>query len=384
MSDRKNIKHNVERLLWAMSAGRCEKCGRLIYKHPATNTIGNFSQIAHNLPVSDFGPRSEFKAKYKIIDPKLDVDNVNNLLLLCYDCHKEIDEINPQDYTPDLLRQIKNDFEEFILKSTNIERIKQTIAVTYSPNLHGRQQTITGIQLALFPDKYIDKQIDLTLRNSAFQSADKEFFKTEEKNLVRIFNQKITPILEDNKNENLDLSVFAIGPIPLLVRLGTLLSNKTCIDVYQLKKSPASTWEWESSKDDFDYKIEVLQKVSNPKRIVVIFSISGSVNKALVQNDLSWEDATVIELKTTCSPNDDVLRTKAQLNKFVVSYRQLKEELLAMCEERSMVHVFAAVPVSVAVEIGRHWNSNVDLPMAIYNFTNGKYEKAIIIGEKDE
>lgn len=55
-----------------------------------------------------------------------------------------------------------------------------------------------------------------------------------------------------------------------------------------------------------------------------------------------------------------------------------------MCEKRSMVHVFAAVPVSVAVEIGRHWNSNVDLPMAIYNFTNGKYEKAIIIGEKDE
>lgn len=47
MAERKKISKNTERLLWAMSAGRCEKCGRLIYKHPLSGVIGNFAQIAH-------------------------------------------------------------------------------------------------------------------------------------------------------------------------------------------------------------------------------------------------------------------------------------------------------------------------------------------------
>ena len=103
MAERKKINPMTEKLLWAMSAGRCEKCGRLIYRHPLNNVVGNFAQIAHNLPVSDKGPRAEFK----IIDPKVDINNVSNLLLLCYDCHKEIDEIQPDKYPPYLLKQMK-------------------------------------------------------------------------------------------------------------------------------------------------------------------------------------------------------------------------------------------------------------------------------------
>lgn len=80
MSKRKHISQNTERLLWAMSAGRCEKCGRLIYQHPLSKSIGNFAQIAHNLPVSDNGPRSE----YKQIDETKSIDDIKNLLLLCY------------------------------------------------------------------------------------------------------------------------------------------------------------------------------------------------------------------------------------------------------------------------------------------------------------
>ena len=92
-----------------MSAGRCEKCGRLLYRHPLSDTVGNFAQIAHNLPVSEFGPRANFKAQVKKIDPNLDVDDVNNLLLLCYDCHREIDHIKPDAYPPNILKQIKDD-----------------------------------------------------------------------------------------------------------------------------------------------------------------------------------------------------------------------------------------------------------------------------------
>lgn len=383
MTKRKKISHNTERLLWAMSAGRCEKCGRLIYQHPLSKVIGNFAQIAHNLPVGEDGPRSNYKLHYKQIDSSLNIDNIQNLLLLCYDCHKEIDETRIQDYPPELLKKMKADFEEFVVKATNIERIKPTIALKYSANLHGQRLLVTGIQKALFPDKVIAQEVDLTLKNSSFFVGDSQFWAIEEKNLERIFSNRVVPVIENYQNGFINISVFAIAPIPLLVKLGELLSNKHNIDVYQLKKSPILTWEWENTDDDIEYETCHIQICENPRKIILIFSLSGLVKHDDVKKVLPWDNTTVIEIKTN-EPFDDFLRSEKQLEKFVRCYRHLKEKLRNMCESNVMIHVFAAVPVSVAVEIGRQRNNTVDLPLTIYNYTNSAYEKAIVIGEKYE
>lgn len=380
VSERVTISRKTERMLWAMTAGRCEKCGRLIYKHPLSGTIGNFAQIAHSLPVAQ-GARSEYKKKYKTIDPNLDVNNIDNLLLLCYDCHQEIDKINADKYPPEVLRRIKGDFQEFVLKATNIKRNIATIAIRYSANLHNSKLQITGIYKALFPDKYIEKEFDLTLKNSEFHVGDTNFWQLEEQNLIRRYNHTLLPELENYNNTALNLSVFAIGPIPLLVKLGSLLSNKQSVDVYQLKKSPVQSWEWESTDDDTDYEVTFIQQNANPQKIVLILSLSGLIRHEEVRQAVDWEYATVVEVKTNHKPSDDYLRNKRQLEKFVRCYQQLKERLRNLCKTNIMVHVFAAVPVSIAVEIGRHRNPTTDLPMTIYNYTKGAYEKAIIIGE---
>ncbi len=381
MSQRKSIHKNTERLLWAMSAGRCEKCGRILYMHPINKVVGNFAQIAHNLPVGKNGPRSGYKTK--IINPDVDIDDVNNLLLLCYDCHQEIDKIRPHDYPPEKLAIMKSDFEQFVYKATELERIIPTLALKYSPNLHGQQHPIYGIHNALFPDKVIDKELDITLKDSQFFVGDSNYWEIEEKNLINSFAKRVTPAIEDYKNGFMNISVFAIGPIPLLVKLGELLSNKHNIDVYQLKKTP-KTWEWETGKEDNEYKINYIQECKDPKRVVAIFSISGRVKLEEIQRAVTWDDALVVEVTVDGEPYDDFLRTKRQLQKFVKCYQVLKEQIRDKSRTGTMVHVFAAVPVSIAVEIGRQRNSTFDLPLTIYNYEKGKYEKAITIGETNE
>lgn len=375
MSKRKHISQNTERLLWAMSAGRCEKCGRLIYQHPLSKSIGNFAQIAHNLPVSDNGPRSE----YKQIDETKSIDDIKNLLLLCYDCHKEIDEIRPNDYPPELLNRMKSDFEQFIVKATNLQRIIPTIVLKYSPNLHGQRLLVSGIQNALFPDKVIEKELDITLKNSSFFVGDPKFWTIEEENLVRTFNRYVEPEIENYTNGFINVSVFAIAPIPLLVKLGELLSNKRNIDIYQLKKVP-STWEWETERSDIYYQISYLQEFRGSQKIIVIFSLSGEIKKDEVMAAISWDNSTVIEVKTNLKPYDDFLRSKKQLEKFIQSYQILREQLRKLGNSNTMVHIFAAVPISIAIEIGRQRNETFDLPLTIYNYANGAYEKAIVIG----
>ena len=380
MTKRKRLNPTTEKILWAMSSGRCEKCGRLIYQHPLSKVIGNFAQIAHNLPVANNGPRSNFK----VIDSNADINDVSNLLLLCYDCHREIDEIAPGKYPPEKLKRIKFDFEEFILKATNVERIEPTLVIKYSPNLHNKRLQVTGVQKALFPEKYIKEEVDLTLGNSAYAAGDTEFWSIEIGNLVRTFNQKVLPAIENYKDGFINISVFAIGPIPLLVKLGTLLSNKHNIDVYQLKKAPQSTWEWEYSESKTEYVINYIKEVNNPDKIIIMFSISGIIRYEEVQKCISTENSIVIEIRTNQAPFDDFLRNKVQLDKFVKCYQTIKEEIRNKCSKNVMVHMFLSVPVAAAVEIGRHWNMTVDLPFTVYNYTNGVYEKAITIGETNE
>lgn len=198
---------------------------------------------------------------------------------------------------------------------------------------------------------------------------------------MRIFNRCVEPEIENYTKGFSNVSVFAIAPTPLLVKLGELLSNKRNIDVYQLHKVP-STWEWETNGNDIDYQIIYLQEFRNPQKIIIILSLSGEIKKDEVMAATSWENATVIEIKTNFKPYDDFLRSKQQLETFIRSYQILREQLRKIGNANTMVHVFAAVPVSIAIEIGRQRNETFDLPLTIYNYTNGVYEKAIVIGEK--
>lgn len=77
----------------------------------------------------------------------------------------------------------------------NSKRVASTIVLKYSPNLHGKQIQITGVQKALFPDKVIDKEIDLTLMNSMTFVRDKNYWEIEINNLTQKYNQRLIPFL---------------------------------------------------------------------------------------------------------------------------------------------------------------------------------------------
>ena len=375
MSDRPKIPEKTKCILWAMSAGRCQKCGRLIYKHPKSDTISNFAQIAHCLPVGDKGPR----CKYKVVDENNDINDISNLLLLCYDCHDEIDNAKENEYTPYVLTQIKSDFELAVVKATNFTFSKPTKAIVYSPNLHGRQQIITGMFNALFPSKYIDGNIELTLKNyQNYENITKADWDVEKNNLIKLFNKKVLPLIEENGD---NLSIFAVGAIPLLVTLGSLLSNKGNIDVYQLRKTPSS-WEWESDIEDVKYSTNVIHEMDSSEDIIVLLSLSGKVNteNALKSKDFKNYSAYEISIE---NQNDDFLRTQNHLNDFIKAFRLLKEIYGKKCCKGAKLHIFGAIPNSIAIEIGRQRNSNFELPYVTYEYKSGEYSEAIEIGGVD-
>jgi hypothetical protein len=70
--------------------------------------------------------------------------------------------------------------------------------------------------------------------------------------LERLFSQRVKPRLAQGHVGH--LSVFALAPQPLLLKLGYHLSDITAAEVLQLYREPPD-WCWQTDPADFDYLV---------------------------------------------------------------------------------------------------------------------------------
>jgi len=92
----RHIPDQVKHELIAISGGRCEFCNQFLFVHKLTKEAGYFGNLAHIIAFSLLGPRA---------DDRLDratLNEVANLMLLCPECHKLVDD-NPESYTVEKL-----------------------------------------------------------------------------------------------------------------------------------------------------------------------------------------------------------------------------------------------------------------------------------------
>ena len=73
------------------------------------------------------------------------------------------------------------------------------------------------------------------------------------------------------------LSVLALAPIPLLVVLGHSLSNKVQTDFFQCHRDRRERWTWHEDKSAARYTARRKRAGSEPSRVVVMLSLSGTV-----------------------------------------------------------------------------------------------------------
>lgn len=88
-----------------LAAWRCQfaGCGRDLKRHGATGSVGRYSYFAHIVAASPNGPRGH------AVESRQLASELSNFLLLCDECHRLIDKINPAKYTVETLRKMRED-----------------------------------------------------------------------------------------------------------------------------------------------------------------------------------------------------------------------------------------------------------------------------------
>lgn len=354
-----NMSAKNQNLLWAISGGRCqyEGCNKILHTDILTKYRYNSAYIAHIVADSPDGPRGDHDRSHLLSD------NISNLILLCDVHHRLIDNVSVALHPESKLLDMKRKHEDRIQRLTSISPNMSTEIVLYSANI-GHNNALLSYHQACeaILDKYYpadDNAIEIGVKNICHSDDTKSYWSTEEENLCLQFNLKIKPKLMIGGSSH--YSLFALAPQPLLIRLGVLLNDIVNVRVYQ-KHRETSTWKWQTGLTNTDYKInEPTQKNKTP---VLAISLSANIDNGRIHKVLG-DNISVWEL-TIDTPNSDFLKTEELLSKFRITMRSLFNDIKT-CHGSVPLHVFPAMPLSAAVELGRVWMPKADMPLVIYD-----------------
>ena len=375
----RHIKKEVERELWARAAGRCQfnGCNRILYKSPVTQERVNISEKAHIYSFSEEGPRGwgPFKKKLQSLN------DVGNLMLMCHDCHKTIDQDKDGfKYSASLLQQWKKEHEHRVVTVTGIAANRKSHVVFYGSNIGEQSSPLQqeDAMEAMFPDRYPVSENTVCLSMScSHEDRSAAFWESESTHLQRVFNQKVFSLIESDPTKH--YSLFSLAPIPLLIQLGALFTDKISVDTYQPIREPKG-WHWQDYPDGFEFVIKKPDQISGDPVLVISLSdiISHERVKQVMGDNISIWELTVSEEHI----GNDNIRSKAQLSMMRTIIRKLMVLIKEAHGSTTPLSVFPAIAVSCSVEMGRARMPKADMPWRIYDQNNkeGKFINAITIG----
>jgi hypothetical protein len=338
---------------------RSNGCNKLLWQDEHTKVEFNSAYIAHIIADKPKGPRGHVTLSKQL------KEDISNLMLMCDTHHRLIDKEDEKGHPVERLREMKLKHEKRIEIATSIDEDKQSHIIFYGANIgkHNAPLSWQKASQAMLPEKVPaeSRAIELSLKNSSFQDSDTTFWRIEKENLNRLFNLNVKTRLSANEVKH--FSIFALAPIPLLIELGRLLSDIPAADVYQLHREPPN-WKWQNCPDDFKY---ILKEPDKRHKIVAInLSLSATIDNETRISKVFDREHSIWTL-TVDVPDNDYLKSKEQLLLFRQTFRILLNRIKDEHGEDASIHLFPAVPVSVAVEIGRVWMPKADLPIKVYD-----------------
>jgi len=350
-------------VLWARAAGRCQYPG--CNRHLIGDLISgiedkNFGFVAHIVADTPRGPRGD-----DVRSPLL-ANDVGNLMLLCYPHHKLIDVDDEAGHPEARLLAMKAAHENRIDIVSAIDADRASHVLRYAANIGGHQSPIAYEDLAqaMLPRLYPAegrRTIDIEMRGSGFQDDEPQFWQIERENLRRQFALKVRERVEARDIRH--LSVFALASQPLLIELGRLLCDIGAAEVFQRHREPQPGWGWPDDGPAIRYAVGEPSEIAGPPALVL--GLSANVKPDRI-TDVLGPGAAIWRIDAIDGHND-VMKRPEDLAEFRRLVRSTFNAIKARHGEAATIHLFPALPVSAAVEVGRVWMPKADLPLIIYD-----------------
>jgi len=377
---RRTIGEKRQLLLWVRAGGRCEfdGCNEYLFKHHVTLDAVKLAQIAHIVAFKPGGPRGN--------DPRRpdDIHAVENLMLLCHRCHALIDdkEMAPK-YTREQLQRFKQEHEERIFRLTGAKPERKTTVIEIRSKIGGQVGRIPPSQVfdAIAPMYPADGNwmiIDL----SSFDDDSQEYYSVAITEIARCLDGLYRHGPSTSQPQH--LSVFGLAPMPLLMFLGSRLSNKVPVELFQRHRD-SQDWVWKEEGEPLKYSLTLRRKGKLRGRVALVLSLSAALDLDRLPAEID-EDCYIYEITLKgVLPSPTILRSRADLAGFRLAYHEALSTILRDHGAVDEIAVFPAVPAPVAITCGFELLPKVSPRLRVFenDLGRGGWSYALTVGRAE-
>lgn len=348
--------------LFVRAGGRCEfdGCNRYLIEHHLTKTEGNFAQMAHIWAFAHGGPRPRRGVRRK------SAHAISNLMLLCPECHKLVDD-HPDQYTVEVLRKHKKAHEDRIFMLTDTKPDRHTVALALKARVGGDTVSVSlsEMQEAVAP-RYLGSRDVVEVDLTAIPDSPTDAYWSVAADAIR---QRVRSLYDQQFEDGpaRHISVFALAPIPLLVLLGTCLTNKVPTTIYQRHRD-AENWKWKTRGKVTVYETRRLRAGTDQASVALVLSLSGRISTSDLSPEID-KQYTVYEMTLDKrQPNPAFLNLEASLHAFRDEFMLAMRNIVSEHEGLKQIRVFPAIPAPIAVSVGRDLMPKRDPALVLYDY----------------
>lgn len=359
----REIDSKTKLLLSVKAGGRCEffECNEYLLSDKITHKEIKWGEFAHIYAFSDRGPRGSIEIKPK------DRNKIKNLMLLCPGCHTKIDKKrNLPFYTVEVLNEQKKEHEDRILLVTSIKKDNRSKVLCMSSNIENEALCVSSNEIveALMAEGYYNPQKEPNKID--FSNVPSENVTLYWKSKCKEIDSITKEFYEQFKRDGLGhASIFAIGPMPLLVYLGSKLENKIKTQLFQRHRDRDS-WRWHDCGENIEYDLNTITGKDKTK-VALLVSLSGKIHSSHLPKKIN-DNFYVYEITLANEePNFHFLKAKNSLDDFGVFYSKTLSLIRNNHPELKEIHLFPAMPAPAAVMCGKTLNRKADMSMLVYN-----------------
>ena len=355
VTKRKEPSERTKYLVWGAAAGRCTICNKSVLDNDQLGVPVPIGELAHNIGATSGSPRG--KSHHDRDERALP----DNLLLVCRNCHKPIDDDGHLGrWTEGELRERKRIHEERVRRLTAIGADQATYVVRMVGMIRGSAPelstatvldaaTAAGFSPQRLPEAHY-ADVDLDLRGLGEPQAEVDFchHANEVKRLASRIHEGV------RREAIARISVFAIARIALLVQLGASLDDKIDTRVFQRHRfDGTNAWSWPSDETTAAFETVLQQDGTSREHVVLVLSLSGTIGREELPAEVD-EKYTIYEIRPTTVPQGP--RAISSAGDLAVLEGELRD-FLARVEAKhgkiDDVDVFPAIGVASAVTLGR-------------------------------
>lgn len=360
------------REVWARSGGICAfpGCTEVLYKDKYLLESTNFGEVAHNVGASAAGPRGDSKRSHALSgDPE-------NLLLLCRNHHKIVDDDKGSKYPEQVLAAWKRLHEANVLQAANLKGTSQALPIIIRGPIGGQQVTVNpgGVVRAMIENSTAPLQVPFPIEVDGDGDRDDRL----DRWIPHVYQarNRLNVVRSTGDLKTSPLAIFPLAEMPLLMYVGNLLGDKTPMEIYQYRRY-ASSWAFEDpSAPPVTFSFSIPKEIRGA--LVLTLGITAPIRHERVAPLFGDQEVTVIDIVPS-GTGIAVVKNSKTTEAFRASVRNCLDQIERMASRSVPIHVFPAMPAPLAFAFGTCIMPKVSHPFVIYDARGpgGPFRKAL-------